>query len=31
MNPVEAMEFLQEKLSDVESNKDFLYSMSKGG
>lgn len=31
MNPVEAMEFLQEKLSDTESNKDFLNSMSKGG
>ncbi len=31
MNPVEAMEFLLEKLSDVKSNKDFLYSMSKGG
>jgi transcription termination factor Rho len=31
MNPVEAMEFLLEKLSDTESNKDFLYSMSKGG
>ncbi len=31
MNPVEAMEFLLEKLSDTESNKDFLNSMSKGG
>jgi transcription termination factor Rho len=31
MNPVEAMEFLIEKLSDTDSNKDFLYSMSKGG
>ncbi len=31
MNPVEAMEFLLEKVSDTESNKDFLYSMSKGG
>jgi transcription termination factor Rho len=31
MNPVEAMEFLLEKLADAESNKDFLYSMSKGG
>ena len=31
MNPVEAMEFLLEKLADTESNKDFLYSMSKGG
>lgn len=31
MNPVEAMEFLLEKLSDTESNKDFLSSMSKGG
>ena len=31
MNPVESMEFLLEKLSDTESNKDFLYSMSKGG
>jgi transcription termination factor Rho len=31
MNPVEAMEFLLEKLTDTESNKDFLYSMSKGG
>jgi transcription termination factor Rho len=31
MNPVEAMEFLIEKLSDAESNKEFLYSMSKGG
>ena len=31
MNQVEAMEFLLEKLTDVETNKDFLYSMSKGG
>ncbi len=31
MNPVEAMEFLLEKLSDTESNVDFLNSMSKGG
>jgi len=31
MNPVESMEFLLEKVSDTESNKDFLYSMSKGG
>ena len=31
MNQVEAMEFLLEKLTDVDSNKDFLYSMSKGG
>jgi len=31
MNAVEAMEFLLEKVSDTESNKDFLYSMSKGG
>ncbi|OPY77684.1 MAG: hypothetical protein A4E65_02639 [Syntrophorhabdus sp. PtaU1.Bin153] len=31
MNPVESMEFLLEKLSDTESNKDFLYSMSRGG
>ncbi|MBA4416816.1 MAG: transcription termination factor Rho [Syntrophus sp. (in: bacteria)] len=31
MNQVEAMEFLLEKLADVDSNKDFLYSMSKGG
>lgn len=31
MNPVEAMEFLLEKVSDTKSNKDFLYSMSKGG
>ena len=31
MNPAEAMEFLLEKLSDTESNKDFLNSMSKGG
>jgi transcription termination factor Rho len=31
MNQVEAMEFLLEKLADVESNKDFLLSMSKGG
>ena len=30
MNPVDAMEFLVEKLSDTDSNKDFLYSMSKG-
>jgi len=25
------MEFLLEKLADTDSNKDFLYSMSKGG
>jgi transcription termination factor Rho len=31
MNPVEAMEFLLEKLSDTKTNKEFLYSMSKGG
>jgi transcription termination factor Rho len=31
MNQVDAMEFLLEKLSDVESNKEFLLSMSKGG
>ncbi len=31
MNAVEAMEFLLEKLSDTESNVDFLNSMSKGG
>ncbi|MDR2018158.1 MAG: transcription termination factor Rho [Syntrophobacterales bacterium] len=31
MNQVEAMEFLLEKLTDTDSNKDFLYSMSKGG
>ena len=31
MNQVEAMEFLLEKLTDCDSNKDFLYSMSKGG
>ncbi len=31
MNQVEAMEFLLEKLADSESNKDFLYSMSRGG
>ncbi len=31
MNAVEAMEFLLEKLSDTESNIDFLNSMSKGG
>src|SRR5512136_1710715 len=31
MNPVEAMEFLLEKLSDTESNIDFLSSMSRGG
>ncbi len=31
MNTVEAMEFLLEKLADTDSNKDFLYSMSKGG
>jgi len=31
MNPVEAMEFLLEKLADTESNIDFLNSMSKGG
>lgn len=31
MNPVEAMEFLLEKLADTESNREFLDSMSKGG
>jgi transcription termination factor Rho len=31
MNTVESMEFLLEKLSDVESNKLFLESMSRGG
>jgi transcription termination factor Rho len=31
MNPVESMEFLLEKLADAESNKDFLFSMSRGG
>ncbi|HUJ90204.1 MAG TPA: transcription termination factor Rho [Syntrophorhabdales bacterium] len=31
MNTVESMEFLLEKLSDVESNKEFLDSMSRGG
>jgi len=31
MNPVEAMEFLLEKLEDTKSNKEFLNSMSKGG
>jgi transcription termination factor Rho len=31
MNPVEAMEFLLEKLDDTDSNKEFLFSMSKGG
>jgi transcription termination factor Rho len=31
MNQVDAMEFLLEKLSDVDSNKEFLLSMSKGG
>jgi transcription termination factor Rho len=31
MNTVESMEFLLEKLSDTESNKDFLNSMSRGG
>ncbi|MCS7280402.1 MAG: transcription termination factor Rho [Desulfobacterota bacterium] len=31
MNPVEAMEFLIEKLSDTESNREFLDSMSRGG
>jgi len=30
MNPVDAMEFLVEKLLDTESNKDFLNNMSKG-
>lgn len=30
MNPVDAMEFLIEKLEDADSNKDFIYSMSKG-
>ena len=29
MNTVESMEFLLEKLSDTESNKDFLNSMSR--
>jgi transcription termination factor Rho len=31
MNPVDAMEFLLEKLGDTSSNKDFLESMSRGG
>jgi transcription termination factor Rho len=31
MNTVESMEFLLEKLSDTDSNKDFLNSMSRGG
>jgi transcription termination factor Rho len=31
MNTVESMEFLLEKLSDTDSNKDFLDSMSRGG
>lgn len=31
MNPVEAMEFLLEKLGDTASNKEFLESMSRGG
>ncbi|HOP85227.1 MAG TPA: transcription termination factor Rho [Syntrophorhabdaceae bacterium] len=31
MNPVEAMEFLLEKLEDTKTNKEFLNSMSKGG
>ncbi len=31
MNTIESMEFLLEKLSDVESNKEFLDSMSRGG
>jgi transcription termination factor Rho len=31
MNPVEAMEFLLEKLGDTESNREFLDSMSRGG
>jgi transcription termination factor Rho len=31
MNTVESMEFLLEKLSDTESNTDFLNSMSRGG
>lgn len=31
MNTVESMEFLLEKLSDTDSNKDFLGSMSRGG
>ncbi len=31
MNPVEAMEFLLEKLEDTKSNKEFLNFMSKGG
>ena len=31
MNTVESMEFILEKISDTESNKDFLNSMSRGG
>jgi len=31
MNTVESMEFLLEKLTDVDSNKEFLDSMSRGG
>ena len=31
MNTVESMEFLLEKLSDTETNKEFLDSMSRGG
>jgi len=31
MNTVESMEFLLEKLSDVDTNKEFLDSMSRGG
>jgi transcription termination factor Rho len=30
MNPVDAMEFLLEKLADADSNKNFIDSMSKG-
>lgn len=30
MNPVDSMEFMIEKLADADSNKDFIYSMSKG-
>lgn len=30
MNPVDAMEFLLEKLADTDSNKNFIDSMSKG-
>jgi transcription termination factor Rho len=31
MNTVEAMEFLLEKVSDRDSNAEFLNSMSRGG